>query len=81
VQHPQEKAVTPSGSPDRATFIAMVAIAAAIVLIPGTPLIPILFLSQALNAVLLLVLLPFMRRLAGDPAANGNTPAGEVVGS
>ena len=46
-------------------------VAAAIVLIPGAPLIPILFLSQALNAVLLLVLLPFMRRLAGDPAVMG----------
>jgi Mn2+/Fe2+ NRAMP family transporter len=45
--------------------------AAAIVLIPGAPLIPILFLSQALNAVLLLVLLPFMRRLAKDPAVMG----------
>src|SRR6185436_5052943 len=41
----------------------VVAIAATLVLIPGAPLVPILFLSQALNAVLLLVLLPFMRRL------------------
>ena len=38
------------------------------VLIPSAPLVPILFLSQALNAVLLLVLLPFMRRIARDPA-------------
>ena len=29
--------------------------------IPGAPLIPILFLSQALNAVLLLAILPFLR--------------------
>ena len=35
-------------------------------LIPGAPLIPILFLSQALNAVLLLVLLPFMRSPGKD---------------
>jgi NRAMP (natural resistance-associated macrophage protein)-like metal ion transporter len=42
---------------------AVVAFAAVLVLIPGAPLIPILFLSQALNAVLLLVLLPFMRAL------------------
>ena len=41
-------------------------IAAGIVLIPGAPLIPILFLTQALNAVLLLPLLVFIRGLAGD---------------
>jgi NRAMP (natural resistance-associated macrophage protein)-like metal ion transporter len=58
------------------TFIAMGLVAAAIVLVPGAPLIPILFLSQALNAVLLLVLLPFMRRLAGDPAVMGKHTSG-----
>jgi Mn2+/Fe2+ NRAMP family transporter len=41
-------------------------VAAAIVLIPGAPLIGLLFLTQALNAVLLLVLLPFLRRLGRD---------------
>jgi NRAMP (natural resistance-associated macrophage protein)-like metal ion transporter len=57
-------------------------VAAALVLIPGAPLIPILFLSQALNAVLLLVLLPFMRRLARDPAVMGDNalgPTGRVL--
>src|SRR5262249_40360327 len=44
------------------SFGAVVLVAALIVLIPGAPLIPILFLSQALNAVLLLVLLPVLRR-------------------
>ena len=44
---------------------------ATVVLIPGAPLVPILFLSQALNAVLLLVLLPFMRRIARDPEVMG----------
>jgi NRAMP (natural resistance-associated macrophage protein)-like metal ion transporter len=44
----------------------VVTVAAILVLIPGAPLIPILFLSQALNAVLLLVLLPFMRSLGRD---------------
>jgi len=53
------------------TFGAIVAVAVALVLIPGAPLISILFLSQALNAVLLLVLLPFMRRLGRDPAVMG----------
>jgi Mn2+/Fe2+ NRAMP family transporter len=48
------------------SYAAVVAVAAVLVLIPGAPLIPILFLSQALNAVLLLVLLPFMRSLGKD---------------
>ncbi len=48
------------------SYGAVVAVAAVLVLIPGAPLIPILFLSQALNAVLLLVLLPFMRSLGKD---------------
>jgi Mn2+/Fe2+ NRAMP family transporter len=47
------------------------------VLIPGAPLIEILFLSQALNAVLLLVILPFMRKLAADHAVMGD----EAIGS
>lgn len=48
------------------TFGAVVAVAACLVLIPGAPLIEVLFLTQALNAVLLLVLLPFIRALAKD---------------
>jgi NRAMP (natural resistance-associated macrophage protein)-like metal ion transporter len=48
-----------------------VALAVTLVLIPGAPLIPILFLSQALNAVLLLAILPFLRSLARDPAVMG----------
>jgi NRAMP (natural resistance-associated macrophage protein)-like metal ion transporter len=55
-----------------ASFAVMVAIAAGIVLIPGAPLISLLFLTQALNAVLLLALLPFMRRLGSDPAVMGD---------
>ena len=45
-------------------------------LIPGAPLVPILFLSQALNAILLLVLLPFMRQLARDPTVMGEHASG-----
>lgn len=41
------------------------------VLIPGAPLVPILFLSQALNAMLLVAILPFMRHMASDPALMG----------
>jgi NRAMP (natural resistance-associated macrophage protein)-like metal ion transporter len=54
-----------------ATFVAAVVVAAGIVLIPGAPLISILFLSQALNAVLLVILLPFIRNLAGNPEVMG----------
>ena len=58
------------------SFGAVVAFAAILVLIPGAPLIPILFLSQALNAVLLLVLLPFMRSLGQDRELMGEHALG-----
>jgi Mn2+/Fe2+ NRAMP family transporter len=64
------------------SYGAVVLIAAVLVLIPGAPLIQILFLSQALNAVLLLVMLPFMRRLAADRELMGDEAlgtAGRVV--
>jgi Mn2+/Fe2+ NRAMP family transporter len=60
------------------SYGAVVALAAILVLIPGAPLIQILFLSQALNAVLLLAILPFMRRLAQDPAVMGEHRLGRV---
>jgi NRAMP (natural resistance-associated macrophage protein)-like metal ion transporter len=60
------------------SFGGIVLIAAALVLIPGAPLVPILFGSQALNAVLLLVLLPFMRRLARDPSVMGTHTLGRA---
>lgn len=58
------------------SFGAVVAFAAILVLIPGAPLIPILFLSQALNAVLLLVLLPFLRSLGSDRELMGEHALG-----
>jgi Mn2+/Fe2+ NRAMP family transporter len=64
------------------SFGAMVLVAATLVLVPGAPLVPILFLSQALNAALLLVLLPFMRRIARDPrvmGAHAIGPAGRLL--
>jgi Mn2+/Fe2+ NRAMP family transporter len=64
------------------SFAAMVAVAAGVVLIPGAPLVPILFLTQVLNALLLVVLLPFMRRLARDPDVMGSHalgPAGRIA--
>ena len=50
---------------------ASMGLATALVLIPGAPLVPILFLTQALNAVLLLAILPFMRALARDRGVMG----------
>jgi NRAMP (natural resistance-associated macrophage protein)-like metal ion transporter len=58
------------------SFGAVVTLAAVLVLIPGAPLIQILFLSQALNAVLLLVLLPFMRALGRDRGLMGKHALG-----
>jgi Mn2+/Fe2+ NRAMP family transporter len=58
------------------SYAVVVIVAAVLVLIPGAPLIPILFLSQALNAVLLLVLLPFMRSLGKDRELMGERALG-----
>lgn len=57
-------------------FGAIVIVAAALVLIPGVPLIQILFLTQALNAVLLLVVLPFIRALASKKNLMGRHALG-----
>jgi Mn2+/Fe2+ NRAMP family transporter len=53
-------------------FGVSVLVAVTLVLIPGAPLIPILFLSQALNAVLLLGILPFLRALGRDRDVMGD---------
>jgi NRAMP (natural resistance-associated macrophage protein)-like metal ion transporter len=60
------------------SFGAVVAVATVLVLIPGAPLIQILFLTQALNAVLLLVMLPFMRALGRDRELMGDHALGRV---
>jgi Mn2+/Fe2+ NRAMP family transporter len=57
-------------------FAAVVFVAAGIVLIPDAPLIELLFLTQALNAALLLVILPFIRSLAADPELMGEHALG-----
>jgi Mn2+/Fe2+ NRAMP family transporter len=62
------------------SFGAVVAVAAVLVLIPGAPLIQILFFSQALNAVLLLVLLPFIRTLGRDTELMGRHALGRWDG-
>jgi NRAMP (natural resistance-associated macrophage protein)-like metal ion transporter len=48
------------------SYAGVIALAAALVLIPGAPLVRILYLTQALNAVLLLPVLWVMRRLVAD---------------
>jgi NRAMP (natural resistance-associated macrophage protein)-like metal ion transporter len=52
-------------------YAASTAVAAGLVLVPGAPLVKILFLTQALNAILLLAILPFLRGLARDPVLMG----------
>jgi Mn2+/Fe2+ NRAMP family transporter len=61
-----------------ATYIAMTAAAAAIVLVPGAPLVPILFLTQALNAVMLLPLLVMIVHLTRDATLMGELRIGRV---
>lgn len=59
-----------------ATYGLVVVAAVAIVLVPGALLVGILFLSQALNAVLLLPLLLFIRGLASDDELMGRHALG-----
>jgi Mn2+/Fe2+ NRAMP family transporter len=59
-----------------ASYGGALAIAGAAVLIPGVPLVKVLYLSQALNAVLLLAILPFIRAIARDPELMGEHALG-----
>jgi Mn2+/Fe2+ NRAMP family transporter len=56
----------------------MTAVAAAIVLIPGAPLVPILFLTQAVNAVMLLPLLAMITYLTRDRELMGGLRIGNT---
>jgi Mn2+/Fe2+ NRAMP family transporter len=60
-------------------FAAVFVVAAVVVLIPGAPLIDILVGTQALNAVLLLVILPFLMRLGRDRELMGAHASGRVA--
>ena len=60
------------------TYIAMTVAAAAIVLIPGAPLVSILFLTQALNAVMLLPFLAMIVHLARDESLMGDLRIGTL---
>ena len=58
------------------TYGAVVAVAAAAVLVPGAPLIHILYLSQALNAILLLPLLVLIAGITRDCELMGDLVSG-----
>jgi len=58
------------------TYVATAAVAAALVLIPGAPLIRILFLTQALNAILLLPVLWALRQITADHELMGRHALG-----
>lgn len=55
-----------------ATYAVVTLVAVAIVLLPGAALVPILFLSQVLNAILLLPLMVMILGVARDPALMGD---------
>ena len=58
------------------SYLGVLGFGAAVLLIPGMPLIPILFGTQVLNAVLLLPLLVAMRKLACDRRLMGTLANG-----
>lgn len=58
------------------SFGLVMAVAAVIVLLPGVPLIGILVATQVLNAILLLVILPFLVVLGRDRAVMGEHALG-----
>jgi Mn2+/Fe2+ NRAMP family transporter len=53
------------------TYVGIAGVAAVIVLLPGLSLVPLLVLTQVLNAVLLLPLLVFLYGLSRDPELMG----------
>jgi Mn2+/Fe2+ NRAMP family transporter len=59
-------------------FIGIMALGAVVVLIPGIPLFPLMFLSQSLNAILLPVLLVLVLKLANDRSVMGDWTNGRV---
>jgi Mn2+/Fe2+ NRAMP family transporter len=53
------------------TFFATLVVGAGVVVIPGVPLVPVLFVTQVVNAVLLLPLLVALRSLGRDSTVLG----------
>ncbi|MGE5636744.1 MAG: Nramp family divalent metal transporter [Nocardioidaceae bacterium] len=62
-----------------ASYAVVVVLAGGLVLLPGAPLVPILFLTQALNAVLLLPLMVLMHRIARDRQLMGEQVNGRFA--
>jgi Mn2+/Fe2+ NRAMP family transporter len=61
------------------SYVLIVGIAVAVVLVAGGALIPILYLTQALNAILLPPLLVMMWRIGRDPAVMGGLTTGRAL--
>jgi Mn2+/Fe2+ NRAMP family transporter len=61
------------------TFVVVIAAAAGLVMIPGAPLVRILFLTQALNAVMLLPLLAMIIHLCRDNEMMGSLKIGRTA--
>src|SRR6266566_4181908 len=60
------------------TYALVVGVGALVVLVPGAPLVPILFITQAINAVLLLPLLAFIALLTRDRSLMGEYATGRA---
>ena len=60
------------------TFAVVIVIASALVLVPAAPLVPILYLSQALNAILLLPILVFVVGITRDRGVMGEHASGRL---
>lgn len=60
------------------SYAVLLALAAVLVSLPGVPIVPLLYLTQALNAILLLAILPFIRNLARDEALMGEHRLGPL---
>jgi Mn2+/Fe2+ NRAMP family transporter len=63
------------------TYVLMVVVAVVVVLSAGNNLIPILYLTQALNAILLPPLLVLMWRIGRDPLVMGRLVTSPAVGA
>ena len=61
------------------SYVLVVAVGAGVVLVPGAPLIELLYLTQALNAVLLLPLLAFLYVIARDRRTMGTLANGRAA--
>ena len=62
-----------------ATFAGVTVLGAGLVLLPGVPLVPVLVLTQVLNAVLLLPLLAFLYGISRDRGLMGRFRAGRAA--